>query len=62
MLRTLADLLTALRLLLAALIVGLGFTYGTDGFGAAVCLLLVGWTADTLDGHIARRAKSGRKT
>jgi hypothetical protein len=62
MLRTLADLLTASRLAIAAVIVGLGFTRGADGLSAVVYLLLLGWTTDTLDGHVARRAKSTRKT
>jgi hypothetical protein len=61
-LRILADSLTGLRLVLAALIVGLGFTRGKDALETVIGALLVGWTADTLDGHVARRSRDTRKT
>lgn len=49
------DLLTALRLLLAGVIVALGITRGRDVVPIVVLLVIIGWTSDNLDGFIARR-------
>lgn len=57
-----ADLLTASRLVLAAIIVGLGIVQGEGAFGVVIYLLVLGWSSDTLDGHLARRDSSGRQT
>ena len=52
----LADALTASRLLLAAFLAWLGASAGRAGLTVAVGLIMVGWTADTLDGHMAKWA------
>ena len=57
-----ADLLTASRLFLSVAILRLGFTAGADGLSAVTLCTLLGWTTDTLDGHVARRDRSGRQT
>jgi len=57
--RILADTLTGLRLILAAALAALGARNGQQSLATAVVLILTGWTADTLDGHLAR--KSGRE-
>jgi phosphatidylglycerophosphate synthase len=54
--RVLADIATALRLVLSAFIVYAGLAYGQDAFGLVVVVVLAGWTLDTLDGHLARAA------
>ena len=54
--RLLADIFTAARLGIAAFIVYAGVQYGADAFGAVAAAILVGWTLDTLDGHLARAA------
>jgi phosphatidylglycerophosphate synthase len=56
--RLLADILTASRLGIAAFIVYAGVEYGTDAFGAVAAAVLLGWTLDTLDGHLARAASN----
>ncbi len=60
--RALADTLTASRLLLSMMIVWLGLTGGSETLDNVTVLILLGWTTDTLDGHIARRDRSGRQT
>jgi len=52
--RLLADIFTAVRLVFAAFIVYAGLQYGVQAFGAVAALFLLGWTLDTLDGHLAR--------
>ncbi len=52
--RLLADILTAVRLVFAAVIVYTGLQYGAQAFGAVAAVFLLGWTLDTLDGHLAR--------
>lgn len=54
--RVLADIFTALRLVVAAYIVYAGLQYGRDAFGAVAAATLIGWTLDTVDGHLARAA------
>lgn len=49
------DLLTASRLLLAALVVALGMTRGRDAVALVVMLVMAAWISDNLDGFIARR-------
>ena len=53
-----ADLLTTSRLVIALLIPLLGMRAGWGALEEIVVLTLVGWTTDTIDGHLARR--SGR--
>jgi len=57
-----ADLLTASRLFLAVVILRLGFTAGAGALDTVTFCILLGWTTDTLDGHVARRDRSGRQT
>jgi len=52
--RLLADFFTAVRLVFAAFIVYAGLQYGVQAFGAVAAVFLLGWTLDTLDGHLAR--------
>jgi phosphatidylserine synthase len=52
--RIVADILTAVRLLFAAFIVYAGLQYGAEAFEAVAAVFLLGWTLDTLDGHLAR--------
>jgi phosphatidylglycerophosphate synthase len=60
--RTLADALTASRLVIAAGIVGIGIPWGRGALHLVQIATLLGWTADTVDGHLARRAPKGRRT
>ena len=60
--RVLADTLTASRLGLALIIVWLGFTGGIEALDKVTFIILLGWTTDALDGHAARRDRSGRPT
>jgi len=60
--RTLADALTASRLVIAAGIVGIGIPWGRDALSMVQIATLLGWTADTVDGHLARRAPEGKRT
>lgn len=47
---------------LAAVIAWLGLTGGTEALDKVTFCILLGWTTDTLDGHIARLDRSGRQT
>jgi phosphatidylglycerophosphate synthase len=60
--RILADALTASRLLIAAGIVGIGIPWGRGALNLVQIATLLGWTADTVDGHLARRAPKGPRT
>jgi len=60
--RLLADTLTATRLLFSVVIVRLGLTAGAGALDKVTYCILLGWTADTLDGHVARLDRSGRQT
>jgi phosphatidylglycerophosphate synthase len=62
LMRTLADALTASRLVIAAGIVGIGIPWGRSALNLVQIATLLGWTADTVDGHLARRAPKGRRT
>ena len=62
MMRFWADLLTASRLILSAVILRLGFTAGAGALDTVTLCILLGWTTDTMDGHVARRDRSGRQT
>lgn len=53
-LRALADLLTASRIVLAFALVGLSIYQGADAIGLAVALLIIGWTTDTRDAYRRR--------
>lgn len=52
-----ADLITGARLLLGALLAGLGLARGAAALPTAVWLLLVNWTGDLVDGIIARSSR-----
>jgi hypothetical protein len=56
--RTLADIATALRFGIAAFIVYAGLQHGRESFGAVAAATLIGWTLDTVDGHLARAASN----
>jgi hypothetical protein len=58
--RLLADIFTAARLGIAAFIVYAGVQYGAEAFGAVAVAILLGWTLDTLDGHLARAASNSQ--
>lgn len=60
--QVLADALTASRLVIAAGIVGIGIPWGRGALNMVQIATLLGWTADTVDGHLARRAPAGQKT
>jgi hypothetical protein len=54
--RMLADIFTAARVGIAAFVVYAGLRLGAEAFGAVAAAILLGWTLDTLDGHLARAA------
>lgn len=54
--RVLADVFTALRLVIAACILYAGLALGREAFGAVAAATLIGWTLDTVDGPLARAA------
>lgn len=60
--KTVADILTATRLLLAIYIFLLGIFVGREALGTVTMVMLLAWTTDVLDGSLARRDTSGRKT
>ncbi|MFN2218375.1 MAG: CDP-alcohol phosphatidyltransferase family protein [Anaerolineae bacterium] len=54
--RMLADIATGLRLVIAAYIVYAGLNLGPESFAGVAAVTLIGWTLDTVDGHLARAA------
>lgn len=52
----LADLMTATRIVISAVIVLLGYLYGLKSFRSVILLLLAGWSTDMLDGNLARKS------
>jgi hypothetical protein len=52
-----ADLITWLRATLILIFPWLGLTRGSDGLTAAVILMIANWSADSIDGPIARRSR-----
>lgn len=60
--KTVADILTATRLLLAIFILLLGLFVGQEALGTVMMVHLLAWTTDILDGPLARRDTSGRST
>jgi len=52
----LADIATGLRLAIAAYIIYAGLHLGAESYAAVVAVTLIGWTLDTVDGHLARAA------
>jgi phosphatidylglycerophosphate synthase len=61
--KKLADLLTGLRFILAALIAYTAWTSAPEGaIGTMVLLTLLAWTSDVLDGPLARAAPDHRPT
>jgi hypothetical protein len=60
--RTLADIATALRLGIAAYIVYAGLQYGRESFASVAAATLIGWSLDSVDGHLARAASNPEPT
>ncbi|UCC61700.1 MAG: CDP-alcohol phosphatidyltransferase family protein [Anaerolineae bacterium] len=60
--KTLADLLTAVRFCLAGFILWLGVKGGAEALPAVVVTLILCWLTDLLDGPLARRDPSKRRT
>ena len=58
--RTLADIATGLRLVISAYIIYAGVYLGAESFAGVVAATLLGWTLDTVDGHLARAASNGQ--
>ena len=58
--KMLADIATGLRLVIAAYIVYAGVQLGAEAFAGVVAVTLLGWTLDTVDGHLARAAPDGQ--
>lgn len=52
-----ADLLTAVRGLIALALAGVGLVQGVDGLYLAAWLLLLAWITDALDGPLARNSR-----
>jgi phosphatidylglycerophosphate synthase len=61
-LKYLADFLTFSRLLIAAVLVGLGWLKGSEGLQLAAVLMVLSWASDMLDGSLARRSRVTFKT
>ena len=60
--KSLADLLTALRFGLAWYILWLGISSGAEALPLATLVLIAAWVTDVLDGPLARRDPTGRRT
>ncbi len=60
--KTVADLLTATRLLLAFVILLLGPLGGQEALGLVMMVQILAWSTDVLDGNFARRDRSGRSS
>jgi len=60
--KTVADILTATRLLLAIFILLLGLFVGREALGTVMMVQLLAWTTDILDGPLARRDTSRKST
>ncbi len=60
--KTVADILTGARLLLAIFIFLLGLFVGREALGTVMMVQLLAWTTDVLDGSFARRDASGKST
>lgn len=58
--RALADVATGLRLVIAAYILYAGVKLGADAFAGVAAATLLGWTLDTVDGHLARAASDSQ--
>jgi len=60
--KTVADALTATRVLMALFVFWLSLTGDPAALPAVVVAVVVGWATDILDGPLARRDSSGRHT
>ena len=60
--KTLADMLTGVRFLMAIYLIWLGWQKGSEGIGSAALTLLAAWITDLLDGPLARRDPRGIHT
>jgi hypothetical protein len=56
----LADIATGLRLVIAAYIIYAGVQLGAESFAGVAAATLIGWTLDTVDGHLARAASGSQ--
>jgi hypothetical protein len=56
----LADIATGLRLVIAAYIIYAGVQLGAESFPGVAAATLIGWTLDTVDGHLARAASDSQ--
>jgi len=54
--KQIADVITAVRGLIALLLIWLGSSQGSQGLPIAIWLMLADWTGDAIDGPIARRS------
>jgi phosphatidylglycerophosphate synthase len=60
--KTVADTITAGRSLLGVGLLWLGLAQGASGLATAMWMLIANWTADCLDGPIARRSRPWYRT
>lgn len=60
--KTVADVLTLIRLLIALFIFWLSLSGDPVALPTVVVAVVIGWATDLLDGPLARRGSSGRRT
>lgn len=60
--KQLADVITYSRALLIPLVIWLGLTKGQDSLPIVVGLMIYNWTADSLDGPLARKNPTGNQS
>lgn len=53
--KRMADTVTAVRAVIALILLWLGWAYGAKSLAVVVWLMLANWTGDSIDGAIARR-------
>ena len=59
--KQLADLITIGRALLFVVYIWLGISHGAEALPLTVVLLIANWTADSIDGPLARRSRVTRR-
>ena len=60
--KALADALTLSRALLGGTLVWVGLVLGSEGLPLALCALVAAWATDVLDGAVARRDPTPRRS
>jgi hypothetical protein len=60
--KQIADLFTFIRVLLAPGLIWLGLEKGEEALPAAIWIMIISWTSDSLDGPLARRSKIQYRT